>query len=104
MLFKTKTIVGAYSLVFAALTASAATAQDTPTFGINDISCRELLIMSGDERDATMIFFNGFISGQSATEVVDPTAMMIASDTVLEQCTGAPDKPLIEVFSSVRGE
>lgn len=85
------------------IVASTATAQDAPKFGVSDISCRELLTMGGDEQDATMIFMNGYISGKSGDEMIDPSALMAASDTVLSNCIDAPDMPLISVFESVRG-
>ncbi len=90
-------------IAVAGLLAGAVLAQDVPAFGVSDISCRELLTMGGDERDATLIFMNGYVSGTSGAEVIDPAALMAASDTVLANCIDSPDTPLITMLEGVRG-
>ncbi len=83
--------------------AGAVSAQDVPEFGVADISCRELLTMGGDEQDATLIFMNGYVSGQASEETINPSAFMEASDTAIANCIDTPDEPLITVLKAARG-
>ena len=83
--------------------ASAVSAQDVPVFGVADISCRELLTMGGDEQDATLIFMNGYVSGQGNEEMIDPSAFMAASDATIANCIDTPDEPLVTVLKAARG-
>lgn len=69
---------------------------------IDQVSCREMLKMTSDERDFTMIFLHGFMSGKKGQIEFDGPALTEATDQVLDACIGSPDDSLLSVFEKVR--
>ena len=71
-------------------------------YKIDEITCREMLKMGGSERDFTMIFMHGFMSGKKAQLVFEPGPLAEASDMVLDHCISNPDDMVMAVFEKVR--
>lgn len=77
--------------------------DDGVKINIDEVSCREMLKMASDERDFTMIFLHGFMSGKKGEIVFDGPTLTEATDKVLDTCIGRPDDSLLSVFEKVRG-
>jgi len=85
--------------------AEEAKAEDVPKMiiKIDEMTCREMLKMAGDEQDFTVIFLHGFISGKKSELVFDSMALSEATDRVLDSCIDNPDDKLLAVFEKARG-
>jgi len=80
-----------------------APAQDEGiTIEIDRMTCREMLRMGGEERDFTLIFLHGFVSGRQNALVFDGPALTAATDRILDACIGDPDASLLSVFEAAR--
>jgi len=82
---------------------SAAADADDETVNIEQISCREMLKMEGEERDLTLIFMHGFVSGEKAAPELDETELSDATETILDTCIDNPGDSVLSVFHKVRG-
>jgi hypothetical protein len=69
---------------------------------IGTVDCRRLLKMSGDERDFTLTFYHGFMSGMKQEMVFDAPALSRATDQVIDHCIDNPNDTLLEVFKAKR--
>ncbi len=79
--------------------------QESEGRGMVDISamtCRELLIMNGDDRQSTIVFVQGYLSGKNGEIEIDTDRLRAASDTSLEQCVDEPDASILSIFEQNR--
>ena len=76
---------------------------DDETVDIGQISCREMLKMEGEERDLTLIFIHGFVSGENAAPELDELELSDATETILDTCIDNPSESVLSVFHKVRG-
>lgn len=90
-----------------ALTGSTAIAQEAAvaaTVQIDEFSCRDLLILSGEERDFVLVFMHGFMSGKLREMTFDTMQLAEATDTVVTTCIDNPDDTLLSAFEAARGQ
>jgi len=71
-------------------------------YKIDEMTCREMLKMSGDARDFTMIFMHGFMSGKKSELLFDPVPLTEATDKVIDSCIDNPNDKLLSVFEKAR--
>ena len=71
-------------------------------YKIDEMTCREMLKMGGSERDFTMIFLHGFMSGKKSELLFEPGPLADATDKVLDSCINDPNQKLLVVFESAR--
>jgi hypothetical protein len=69
---------------------------------IDNLTCREMLKMDGDERKFTLIFLHGFVSGKKSDLLFDGSALADATDVILDNCIDSPDDSLLAVFEKAR--
>jgi HdeA/HdeB family len=69
---------------------------------IDEITCREALKMSGDERTFTAVFFHGFVSGKKNETLFDAPALSEATDKIADFCIDNPSEPLLKAFETIR--
>ncbi len=69
---------------------------------IATITCKDLLLMEGDQRDSTLVFFHGVMLGRSQTTMLDSEKISNQTDKVLEMCIAEPDSKLMSVFEKTR--
>jgi hypothetical protein len=90
--------------------AAPAAAQGTPAPqarpagqpALNDLDCRTLLRLSGDERAYTLVYLHGFVSGR-ANQLLLPTAEMAeATDRIIDHCIDKPGDKVLPAFEQVR--
>ena len=83
--------------------ATAAAAQETEVkIKIDELTCREMLKMGAQEREFTMVFMHGLISGAQNEMVFDAPVLTAASDAVLNACIDNPDATLLGTFKDAR--
>jgi hypothetical protein len=99
----TTRIISLATLLLALGMPSGPGAQDEGiTIEIDKMTCRERLKMGGDERDFTMIFLLGFVSGRQDAPVFDAPALTAATDRVIDGCIDDPDAALLALFEAAR--
>lgn len=102
----TKPCLAAMLAMGVALTGSTAIAQDAAvasTVQIDEYSCRDLLVLSGEERDFVLVFMHGFMSGKLGEMTFDTMRLAAATDSVVTTCIDNPDDTLLSAFEVARG-
>ena len=64
--------------------------------------CRTLLRMSGKERDFTLVFYHGFMSGMKNDTVFNGPELAEATDQIIDHCIDNPNDGLLKVFEAKR--
>ncbi|MDV7145810.1 HdeA/HdeB family chaperone [Tropicimonas sp. TH_r6] len=70
---------------------------------IGEFSCRDMLVRSGFERDFTMAFMHGYMSGKLNELEFNAPELTEATDAVLDFCINNPGEPLMAAFVAARG-
>jgi hypothetical protein len=70
--------------------------------GIDQLDCRTLLRLGGDERDYTLLYFHGFVSGKNNQTRLEVQDMAMVTDQVVEYCIDHPKENLLPVFEKYR--
>lgn len=90
-----------FSLVLQpALAQQKAAIQKPPA--LDQLDCRTLLKLDGDERAYTLVYFHGFISGKLAQLDLPTEAMAMATDRIIDHCISKPGDKVLVVFDQVR--
>ena len=76
--------------------------KEWTSIDLNTLDCRTYLKMTSDERQTTVAFYHGFVSGMKKEMTVDVPAMAEISDKVLDQCIDKPGEVLLKVFQENR--
>jgi len=76
--------------------------EENADVNLETLDCRALLKMDGDDREFTLVFFHGLISGRQGTMVFQAQPLAEATDRVLDQCIDNPDETLLAVFEKAR--
>ncbi len=103
-LFKATLSIACFSLT-SMMFSQSVLSQDSEVEGIVNISsmtCRELLLMNGDNRQSTIVFVQGYLSGQTSEVEIDTDQLRSASDLSLQQCVDEPDAPILGIFEQNR--
>ena len=97
-------------LAAAALSAPTVGAQGQPAVGaarapaLDELDCRTLLRLSGDERGYTIVYMHGYVSGRKGLTQFPAQDLAEATDRVVEQCIDKPGDKLLAVFERVRAK
>lgn len=70
--------------------------------GIDQLECRTLLRLGGDERAYTLLYYHGFVSGRMNQTSLDPQVMAEATDRIVDHCIDHPGDKLLPVFEKQR--
>lgn len=54
------------------------------------MTCKEVMVLSGDDRDEVVAFFLGYFAGQEKTTELNLTEMGLATDKFLDSCLDNP--------------
>ena len=89
------------------LTAHAALADNAPQVearnaGLDQLDCRTLLRISGDDRSYTLLYLHGFVSGKTGQLRLDVQTMSEVTDRVIDHCIDNPSDKLLPVFEKQR--
>jgi len=77
-------------------------AEETTDIDLETLGCRTMLKMDDDDREFTLVFFHGLISGRQGEMIFKAEALAEATDRVLDQCIDSPDETLLSVFEKAR--
>ena len=76
--------------------------EDTSTIDAGTLACRFLLKLEDSDRQATMAYYQGFMSGKKNESIVDVARLGSVSDLVLDHCIDNPNDSLLTVFEQYR--
>ncbi len=95
----------ALSLAFFAPAPFGAIAQeaDNIVLQMEEFTCRDILVRSGFERDFTIAYMHGFMSGKLNETTFDANKLTLATDAVLDYCISNPGEALMTAFEEARG-
>ena len=72
---------------------------DASEIDVAKVDCRELLKLNDDtDREATLSFYHGFLSGKNNTMIVDVVKLGEVSDQVIDHCIDNPNDSLLNAF------
>jgi len=105
MAWKIILIVAVVGFMAVAGPSSALSQEKSPKWNLvdlNTLDCRTYLKMTGEEREATVAFYHGFVSGMKKEMTVNVPLLSEISDKVLDQCIDKPNEVLLKVFQQNR--
>lgn len=70
---------------------------------LDDLDCRTLLRLGGEERAYTLLYLHGFVSGKKGQTLLPAQELAEATDRVVDHCIDRPGDRLLSVFEKVRG-
>ncbi len=76
--------------------------EDTSTIDAGTLACRYLFKLDDSEKQATMAYYHGFISGKKNESIVDVARLGNVSDRVIDHCIDNPNDSLLTVFEQYR--
>ena len=71
---------------------------DASTVDIATLDCRELLKLNDSDKEATLSYYHGYLSGKNNQLTVDVVKLGEISDQVIDYCIDNPNEPLLTVF------
>ena len=83
-------------------------AQGTPTSaeprqqGLGELECHTLLRLSGEERDFTLLYLHGFVSGRANQQLLPVKDLAEATDRLLDHCVDKPSDKALAVLEKLR--
>lgn len=97
-------------LLLGTLTTTAALAQGTAPAAeprqqqaIGELECRTLLRLSGEERDFTLLYLHGFVSGRANQQLLPVKDLAEATDRLIDACIDKPSAKALAVLEQLRG-
>jgi hypothetical protein len=69
---------------------------------LNELDCRTLLRLNGDERAYTLLYLHGFVSGKANQLLLPTEELAAATDRIVDHCIDKPGDKLLPVFEQVR--
>lgn len=82
-----------------------ASSQGSPVVSTVDLmalDCRTFLQMEGENRDNTVLFLHGYVSGQAKQTKIELAPISEATDRIINQCIDKPSDNLLSVFTRNR--
>ncbi len=76
--------------------------EDTSTLDTATLACRYLLKLDDSDRQATMAYYHGLMSGKKNESIVNVTKLGDISEKVIEHCIDNPNDSLLTVFEQYR--
>jgi hypothetical protein len=76
--------------------------EDASTIDLETVACRRLLKLGDSDQEATISFFQGFISGKNNELTADVVRLGEISEKVIDHCIDNPNDSLLQVFEQYR--
>ena len=78
-------------------------AQDNDsTVELKTVACRSLMKLNDSDKESTISFFHGYISGRKKESTADVPVLGRVTDRVIDHCIDNPDDTLLSVFEKYR--
>lgn len=71
---------------------------------LSDARCRDIMILSGLDRDVTIAFLHGYLVGKAGDTQVDSEKLTDSTEVFLHTCLDNPDAKALEVLSDSLAE
>jgi len=65
--------------------------------------CRDVMRMSGKDRDIALAFLHGYVLGTKGETSFDPEALRAATDLFIEYCLSNPDDVALDAMREATG-
>ena len=78
-------------------------AEARPQQALGELECRTLLRLSGEERDFTILYLHGFVSGRTNLQLLPVKDLADATDRLIDQCIDKPSAKVLSVLEQIRG-
>ncbi len=72
--------------------------EDASVIDIAALDCRELLKLNDSDKEATLSYYHGYVSGKNNQLSVDVIELGEISDQVIDSCIDNPNEPLLTLF------
>jgi hypothetical protein len=69
---------------------------------LDQLDCRTLLRLDGDERAYTLLYYHGFVSGRQNLLLLPAEQLAEATDRIIDRCIDRPNDKVLAVFEQVR--
>lgn len=69
---------------------------------IGELECRTLLRLSGEERDFTILYFHGFVSGRLDQQLLPVKDLAEDTDRLIDRCIDKPSDKVLAVLEQLR--
>ncbi len=69
---------------------------------IGELDCRTLLKLGGEERDFTILYLHGFVSGRINQQLLPIKDLAEATDRLIDRCIDKPADKVLGVLEALR--
>jgi hypothetical protein len=70
---------------------------------LSAITCKEIMVLSGEDRDLSILFLHGYFVGKSGKTVVDSEELAEATDVFIDQCLDHPGAKALATMEAIHG-
>lgn len=89
-------------VVWAQSTPEVENTENSDQIDLDELSCRMLLEVTGEERSNIVIFMHGYVSGQNGEKLINGPDLAEVTEKVIDDCIDNPDKQLLTTFIEFR--
>jgi hypothetical protein len=91
-------------LPLSSVRAQPAAAPQKSSPALDELDCRTLLRLAGEERGFTLIYLHGYVSGMKGQTLLSAQVLAEATDRVVDHCIDKPGDKLLSVFERMRAK
>ena len=91
MISKNLTVILCMLAVSTILWSKGSYADEPTEKNLSAVTCRDVLLASGDERDGFVLVLHGFLLGEAKQITYDSDVLAVATDRFFEACLETPD-------------
>ena len=102
MLKRIHRVAAAVSMTALLSVAATAMAADKPeTKDLKDFSCKDVMILSGEDRDISIAFAHGYMLGKNDTTKYEIDKLAKITDAFIDYCLDHPTEKALASFETV---
>ncbi len=73
-------------------------------YAITEVTCKEVMILGGDDRDEVISFLHGYLAGEARKSVIDIVKLGLTTDKFLDKCLDSPNEKALNTLRSFVGQ